>query len=132
MTITDLSKFSKCLVRNRLVVQTPEEVVRQWLLDKMIHELGYPKGLISVEKKIGSRRFDIVVFTQEMNPILLIECKANGLKEAENQAIGYNQTVKAPFICLASSTEIKTFWSEQGQLKSVPFLPMYKQLFNVS
>ena len=132
MTTTGLSKFNKCIIRNRLVVQTPEEIVRQWLLEKMIHELGYPKGLISVEKKIGSRRFDIVVFTQEMNPILLIECKANGLKEAENQAIGYNQMLKAPFICLASSTEIKTFWSEQGQLKSVPFLPMYQQLKYVS
>lgn len=120
MKITDSSKSK------------PEEIVRQRLLEKMVRELGFPKGLISVEKKVGSRRYDIVVFTQEMIPLVLIECKANGLKGAENQALGYNQTILAPFICLVSQNEIKTFWSEQNQLKSVPFLPMYQQLLDVS
>lgn len=132
MRITDSSKFSKCLIRNRWVVHTPEEGVRQWLLTKMVCELGFPKGLISVEKKIGNRRYDIVVFTKFLAPLLLVECKADRLNGAENQAFGYNDSIKAPFICLASSNEIKTQWLEQGRIMSVPFLPMYQELYDIS
>jgi hypothetical protein len=125
--------LSKCLIRKRLVAATPEEAVRQGLLQKMIGELGYPKGLISVEKKIGSRRYDIVCYTSAVKPLLLIECKAIALNEAaENQAFGYNDTVRAPFICLASKTVVKTLWQEKGKIVSVPFLPAYAELYEFS
>lgn len=131
--ITDSSKFSRCLIRKRLVVATPEELVRQKLLQLMIGPLGYPKGLISVEKKIGERRYDLVCFTKEIAPLLLVECKAIELNEAAvNQAFGYNDTLKAPFICLANAAEVKTLWSERGNLVSVPFLPSYEQLYEFS
>lgn len=112
------------------MVNTPEEVVRQSLIQKMIHDLGFPKGLISVEKGIGSRRTDIVCYTKEMNPLLLVECKAHELNAAAvSQAFGYNDVIKAAFICLANSTEIKTLWQEQGRIASVPFLPKYSELY---
>lgn len=112
---------------------TPEESVRQGLIQKMIGELGFPKGLISVEKKIGNRRFDLVCYTKSTSPLLLVECKAGELNEAaENQALGYNATVKAPFICLASPTAIKTLWQERGRIVSVPFLPTYDELYEFS
>lgn len=96
----------------------------------MIDELGFPKGLISVEKGLGGRRTDIVCYTKEMRPLLLIECKAGELgMAAASQAFGYNDTIKAPFICLANSEEIKTFWQEQDQIASVPFLPPYIELY---
>lgn len=127
---TDSSKFNKCLIRKRLVANTPEERVRQSLLQKMIGEWGFPKGLLSIEKEIGARRYDLVCYSQAMIPLLLVECKAGALNDAGiRQAFGYNATVKAPFICLACPTEIKTFWHEQGQIASVPFLPLYKELY---
>jgi len=124
----DLSKFSNCLIRNRAVASQPEEIVRQQILGKMVHELGFPKGLIAVEKQVGTRRFDIVVYTQSMDPLLLVECKAGELTGAQNQAFGYNETIKAPFICLAGSKEIRTMWVVSGRIESVPFLPTYREL----
>jgi hypothetical protein len=130
---TDWSKFSRCLIRKRWVADTPEERVRQNLIQKMIGELGYPKGLISVEKKIGERRYDLVCYTKSMQPLLLVECKAEKIDEAaENQAVGYNASLKAPFICLASPTEIKTLWQEREKIGSVPFLPTYSELYDFS
>lgn len=130
--ITDLSKFSRCLIRKRWVVATPEERVRQKLIHTMMADLGFPKGLISIEKKIGSRRFDLVCYTREMMPLLLVECKAGELDEAaERQAFGYNERVGAPFICLANGTGVKTFWHEGERLVCVPFLPKYVELDDV-
>lgn len=112
-------------------MSTPEERVRQNLLKKMVEELGFPKGLLSVEKKIGERRYDIVAFTRSGAPLLLVECKAVNLKPAENQALGYNASLKAPFICLASLNETKTFWQEVGRVAFVPYLPRYDQLYEI-
>lgn len=99
----------------------------------MIGELGFPKGLISVEKKLTtSRRYDLLCHANmggDIRPLLLVECKAVPLtKETEEQALGYNDLVKAPFICLVNETEIRTFWRENGKLVSIPFLPSYEEL----
>lgn len=129
---TDLSKSSKCLIREQLVVLTPEEQVRQKLLHKMMNQLGFPKGLISVEKKIGSRRYDIVCYARSMNPLLLIECKAEKITAGTlAQAAGYNALLAAPFISLAGPNEVKTFWNDRGNIVSVPFLPPYEQMCKV-
>ncbi len=99
----------------------------------MIFELGFPKGLVSVEKQIGKRRYDIVCFTPEMKPLLLIECKAEEIDEAAlRQALGYNDLLKAPFVTLVSEKGIETFWQEKGGVKSVPFLPLFKELYGIS
>jgi type I site-specific restriction endonuclease len=129
MVTTDLCK---CLIRKRLVAATPEEKVRQLLLEKMIHHLGFPKGLISVEKAVGSRRYDIVCYTKEMTPLLLIECKKAEESGAASQACGYNDSLKAPFICIAAGEKIQTFWQEKDKINSVPFLPQYPELYAIS
>jgi len=99
----------------------------------MIFDLGYPKGLISVEKEIdNSRRIDILCYTlakEGLTPLILIECKALKLTpQAERQALGYNDGIGAPFIALAGDSEIKTFWRECNSIASVPFLPRYEEL----
>ena len=99
----------------------------------MTSEWGYPRGLIAVEKGESTRRYDVVCYSNTMAPLLLIECKATPLDDAAaQQALGYNAVLKAPFICLASPTEIKTFWHERGQIASVPFLPIYAELHAIS
>lgn len=139
MKTTDSCKYSeyrpsKCFIRGRLVVQTPEERVRQALLRKMVEELGFPKGLISVERAtLQQRRTDIVCYTKEMRALLLVECKAGAITEAAiAQAVGYNDQVKAPFICLANGEGATTFWFEGKKRKSVPFLPQFKELYAFS
>jgi Type I restriction enzyme R protein N terminus (HSDR_N) len=105
----------------------------------MIDELGYPKGLIAVEKEISSldaprlnRRIDILCLrpgSVGVKPLLLIECKAGKItQEAERQALGYNDAIGAPFVALAGIDGIKTFWREHDRIASVPFLPRFEQL----
>ena len=118
-----LSKFNR-----------PEEKIRQKWLRVMKGPLGYPKGLLAVEKTFSKtgRRFDILCYVLQggdLSPLLLIECKALGEKEsALSQVVGYNEEILAPFICVIQGDEAQTFWKEHGALVSVPFLPSYSQL----
>ena len=112
---------------------TPEERVRQSLIGRMLLELGFPRGLLSVERGIGSRRYDLVCYSKEMKPLLLVECKAGSLNEgAKRQALGYNDVLKAPFVCVTNGQETVTLWYEQGRIASVPFLPLYQELYAIS
>jgi hypothetical protein len=97
----------------------------------MVGAWGYPKSLISVEKAVKTRRYDVLVHARKtLKPLLLIECKAEKLTEAAKiQALGYNETIGAPFISLVSANEILTFWYEGSELISVPFLPKYDELY---
>lgn len=131
------SKFNSlyCPIRGIRVSASPEERVRQRLIVHMLGPLGYPKGHLAVEKNFFDkliRRIDLVCFypVQDLlKPLLLVECKAERLsKEAENQLFGYNAEIKAPFLCLVSSKEIKLFWREKRAIKSLPFLPSYTDL----
>jgi len=129
-------KFNNCLwdpIRCLYVEATPEERVRQkWIL-AMIGPLGFPKGLLSVEKEISfQRRVDLLCYTPDkegLRPLLIIECKAEeDCFPAEKQVFGYNEEVLAPFLCILCGTQAKTFWKEPKGVVSVPFLPTYEQL----
>lgn len=113
-----------CLIRKIPVAHTPEEEVRQNIVDHLLSKGGYPFSLISVEKSLSSlplvqnhklpeRRADILAFAKdkrgELVPLLLVECKAVKLTESVlRQAIGYNLYVQAPLICVANGEENKT------------------------
>lgn len=118
-----------------------EETIRSSLCQYMIQTLGYPRGLLVIEKEIAGlphckgeakgRRADLICFAPNIHrdyplyPLLLVECKAVLLDEAAlQQLIGYNATVKAPFICLANHEERRTYWHGG----SAPFLPRYSEL----
>lgn len=109
-----------CPIRKRRVTATPEEQVRCQLLTKMVQELGYPLSLLSVERKIHeflpqmaktqipNRRIDILCYSKNLEPLLLIECKASAFpKNAVPQLLGYNYFIRAPYIAIVSRD--KTF-----------------------
>ena len=97
------------VVRHQWVAATPEEIVRQQWIQKMIQELGYPKEYIAVEKELVAtmRRADIIVYSRVCTPLLLIECKAEALTPADfDQVIGYNATLQAPYLALVNSQQM--------------------------
>ena len=126
-------------IRKKFVLDTPEELVRQKLLSNMLGFLGFPKGLVAVEKELSKanrRRFDIIVFRKnkdQMIPLLLIECKAKlqNLEDAFRQVKGYNETFQAPFISIADGQMVHTYWIYENTLRFVPFLPSYAQLLQI-
>jgi hypothetical protein len=135
MKTTTLSSLVKIYdpIRKKQVAKTPEEQIRQWMLRHMIDDLAFPKGLISVEcALVSGRRADIVSYHKKqetLTPLVVIECKAEAVEEAAYlQALGYQASLLAPFICLAHSKGIATFWKEGDKIRTIAFLPPYPQL----
>jgi len=98
--------------RKKQVVLTPEEWVRQNFLQFLIQEHQYPKSLIKVEGGLRynskQKRSDILVYTRNGTPFLLVECKSNTIKIGQqtfDQAAVYNQTIKAKYIVITNGLE---------------------------
>jgi hypothetical protein len=143
-----LSKSSKQLwdpIRLCYVRATPEEKIRQkWIL-AMLGPLGYPKGLLAVEKGVSSvlqpsflsgsnRRFDLLCYMpgkEGLDPLLLVEFKSDDKGDIPvQQVFGYNDLVLAPFVCVIQGEKVSVFWKEKDSIASVPFLPTYSQLIS--
>jgi type I site-specific restriction endonuclease len=92
-------------VRRKYVALTPEEWVRQHFLHHLINDHGVSKNLISLEYSFEyndlSKRSDIILWTRERKPALVIECKAPNVDLSDKtifQAGLYNHKLGAPHI----------------------------------
>ena len=130
--------------------ETPEERVRQKLLQIMVRDLGFPPKMLAVEKELSKlphllltpdvpkRRLDILAFAKrggEIAPLLLVECKAVKLTPAfAQQVVGYNALVQAPFVCLANQQEVLmgSFDDEAGHFRFQPGLKSYRRLLTTT
>jgi hypothetical protein len=140
-------------IRKEWVVATPEEHVRQQLLDDLINALGFPKELIMVEKglcqmphlslqgpgRLPKRRADIVCFAKNihpyssLHPLLLIECKAVPITPgALRQILGYNHYMNAYFIAVVNQYETRLGYFDSGSRKYtyLPKLLPYQDLLH--
>lgn len=98
--------------RKKYVVLTPEEWVRQNVLEFLVKEKGYPKDWIAVEKEINinglKRRYDALVYNKNEDVYLLIEFKAPKIKIDEkvfSQIAAYNFKLKAPYLLVSNGME---------------------------
>lgn len=96
-------------IRKKFIVLTPEEWVRQHVVQFLLEEKKYPKSLINVEKVLmvnGLRkRYDVVVFNSDGSIFVLIECKAPAIKIAQatfDQIARYNMTMKSQFLMVTN------------------------------
>lgn len=104
----------KCLfdpIREVLIMETPEEVVRQKFIRYLIDILKVPKNRIEVEvpmahfKKGAKDRADIVVYgkntSDELIPQFVVECKAPNVPivdEVWYQVYKYDEILKTGFV----------------------------------
>lgn len=101
-TKNNISYYTNCIIRKKEIKLTPEEVVRQLYLDKLINEYGYPESRIQVEYavKFGreSKRADIVVMNQRetTTPYIVIEVKKPNDKEGTDQLKSYCHFTGSP------------------------------------
>lgn len=89
--------YVRCLIRNKDLVCTPEEWVRQHVINHLIEGHNVKKGRIAVEFSLKynglAKRADIVVMNAFGEPELLVECKApdvNVSRSVLEQAASYN------------------------------------------
>jgi len=122
-------------IRNKYIVLTPEEWVRQHLLMFLINDLGYPKGLIKVESGVmyNSRvkRSDIVVFNSLGLPHILVECKSPTVvinQSTMEQVAMYNRTLKASIMVLSNGLVHYTFKiGDGGELTNLSEIPRFSR-----
>lgn len=96
-------------IRRKWLQLTPEEWVRQHLINYLVKEKKYPISLISVEKELvlndTKKRYDIVVYSKSLEPIIIIECKAPEVNLSEKvleQALRYNLVLKVPYLMISN------------------------------
>ncbi len=131
-----------CDWRRKFVRLTPEEWVRQQLLHHMVDSLGYPSSRIAVEvafhlpsisgKTRGkSKRADAVVYNAQVQPLLLIECKAETVpitQKTLDQAVVYNRRLCVPFLLLYNGVQ-SVFVSINGdKIEQYSCIPPYSTL----
>lgn len=97
------------VIRKKFLVLTPEEWVRQHVLQWLLQDKGYPLSLINVEKeiKVGNtrKRYDIVVFHSDGSLLLIVECKAPSIKitqETFDQIARYNLKLQADYLMVSN------------------------------
>jgi len=96
-------------IRKKFIIITPEEWVRQHVVQFLLQDKKYPKSHINVEKllKINNltKRYDIVVFKPDGNITLLVECKAPEVKITQStfdQIARYNMTLNADYLMVTN------------------------------
>lgn len=109
------------IVRKQWVRLTPEEWVRQNFLNYLITVKAYPAALIAVEREIRVgelvKRFDILVFDNNHQPWMLVECKSmdEPLTPAVwQQAMRYSIGVPATYIVIVNGVDCRG-WKKAGE-----------------
>jgi len=116
-------------IRKAWLLLTQEEWVRQNFVNYLINQLKYPSTVIALEKEIWlndlKKRFDILVYNDEHQPWMLIECKEPKVQlsdEVLQQVLRYNISVPVEYIVITNgSTTIG--WKKENQLKLLKELP---------
>ncbi len=123
--------------RNRFVVLTPEEWVRQHFLSWLVSHKGYPKGLISVEASLKyhrlSKRADAIIYSKTGSPLMIVECKAPHVEITQDvfdQIARYNLPFGVAFLTVTNG--LKHFCckrQESGQKWDfLEDIPLYEQM----
>ena len=117
--------------RKTWVVLTPEEWVRQNLLQYLVQTLHYPSSLIAVEKEIKlgelSKRFDIVVYKND-EAWMIIECKEAKVplnEKTMGQILQYQQVLTAQYLFISNGHETLGAKIESGKLQALQNFPEY-------
>ena len=121
-------------MRKKHVALTPEEHVRQFFINWLHTERGWPLQLMASEYsiKLGRKSFrcDIVAFNKELVPKIIIECKAPQVelgKSVLEQAIAYNLVLKVPHLVITNGkrTYVCSYNGATGKYEFAEDIPFY-------
>lgn len=97
------------VIRKKFLVLTPEEWVRQHVVQFLIQEKKYPISHINVEKQITlnglKKRYDVVVFKPNGQLHILVECKAPEVSISQmtfDQIAQYNFKLNATYLMVTN------------------------------
>ena len=118
-------------IRKKWLVLSPEEWVRQHLINYLINHKNYPVNFISIEKELIlnniKKRYDVVIYNKQLIPKILIECKAPYIElntGVIEQALRYNLVLKANYVMITNGVSDLIF----NNLNQTLPLPEYSEI----
>lgn len=130
-------------MRQKYLILTPEEYVRQQFTAWMRECLGYPQSLMGNEVSInlnGTRkRCDTVVFRPDGSPLMIVEYKAPEIKISQavfDQIARYSIVLRAPFLTVSNGLshfccEFDYSSSSYRFFKTIPHYTQIKDYGNI-
>jgi hypothetical protein len=119
-------------IRKIWLLLTEEEWVRQNFIQYLVTELKYPSTLIAIEKEIElngmKKRFDVLVYNQDHQPWMLIECKAPQIQlndAALEQVLRYHMSVPVCYLIITNGEKTFGWEKRDNQLVVLERLPAY-------
>ena len=119
-------------IRKKNIVITPEEWVRQNMLQYIIMVKEYPSSLIAVEKEIFlgelKKRCDIVVYSRSLQPWMIIECKEMNTPidgKVLDQVLRYHISLPAKYLILTNGSYCFGFEKEGERMNEIDQFPGY-------
>ena len=120
-------------LRKKWLLLTPEEWVRQNFVQYLIQIKKYPASLIALEKEIQlgelKKRFDMLVYDNNHQPWMMIECKAAEIKlddEVLQQVLRYNISVPVIYIVVTNGSYTHAWLKVNNGLQPVNEIPGWK------
>jgi len=120
-------------IRKKWLVLTPEEWVRQNILQFLLLKKNYPTSLIAIEKEIRlgelKKRCDIVVYNRDFEPWMIIECKEMNVSLSQKtieQVLRYHITLPAKFLIISNGSYCFGFDKKEGQFMQINTFPDFE------
>lgn len=123
-------------LRKKEVALTPEESVRQWCINILLHgQMKVPMHMMMSETgfRLGDKQFraDILIYDRDARPLAVVECKRPETaldRDVLEQAVRYNMVLSVKYIIITNG--LKTFIFEKGQdgYRPVSHAPVYEEM----
>jgi len=122
------------VIRKKFVVLTPEEWVRQHVVNYITSHLNYPRALVRIEGGLSynqlAKRSDIVVYDRGGAPWMVVECKAPTLKlsaQVIHQAAAYNHTLRAKYVVVSNGVAHVVCDVSDGRVRFLEHWPEFEE-----
>lgn len=111
---------------------TPEEWVRQNIIQYLLQAMHYPSSLIAIEKELQlgelKKRFDILVYDKNHLPWMMIECKSMDVPLDDrvlSQVLRYHIAIPVPYLVITNGSYCAAFEKVNGSLSQLEQFPGY-------
>jgi Type I restriction enzyme R protein N terminus (HSDR_N) len=119
--------------RKRWMILTPEEWVRQNMLQYLTEIKKYPAKLIAIEKEIKlgelKKRCDIVIYNRDSIPWMIIECKEMKVPLSQKtieQILRYHITLLATYLIITNGSYTYGFKKTGNEFIEMNEFPDFK------
>lgn len=124
-------------LRRKFVQLTDEEWVRQNLINYLATDRKVPMTMMASERGLlvnkMPKRFDLLIFSSNGSPIMIVECKAPHVavnEEVFYQAARYNITLQVEYLLITNGLEHHCIHVnyKTGETQFLKEIPLYNDL----